>query len=203
MVRIISGEEQLKNLFAGLLENTFHAEMGIVDPHLVDYLTDLLLRFLRNEAIFKLRDQQGHRLEQVSGMLYEAEQSHERPRREIHRHIGDFTLFWSGVYPESLKYLKAIDRKDFLINYRNRASVHTTSQAPMSKSLTRKKLRCFVELARCTICVRKACTKYAKNGNTNTTGKLILKDTKYQPESPVLNLQTFVVLLAGDSYFQE
>ncbi|MBL4883804.1 MAG: hypothetical protein JKY95_04590 [Planctomycetaceae bacterium] len=118
MVRIISGEEQLKNLFAGLLENTFHAEMGIVDPHLVDYLTDLLLRFLRNEAIFKLRDQQGHRLEQVSGMLYEAEQSHERPRREIHRHIGDFTLFWSGVYPESLKYLKAIDRKDFLINYR-------------------------------------------------------------------------------------
>ena len=24
-------------------------------------------------------------------------------RREVHRHIGDFTLFWAGVYPESLE----------------------------------------------------------------------------------------------------
>ncbi len=119
MVRIISGEEQLKNLFAGLLENTFHAEMGIADPHLVDYLTDLLLRFLRSETIFKVRDLQGHRLEEVACMLLEAEQSHPRPRREIHRHIGDFTLFWSGVYPEALKHLKSLDRKDFLINYRD------------------------------------------------------------------------------------
>lgn len=118
MVRIISGEEQLKNLFAGLLENTFYSELGVADPHLVDYLTNLLLRFIRNEAIFKVRNLQGDRLEEVAGMLIEAEQSLDRPRREIHRHIGDFTLFWSGVYPESLKYLKSIDRRDFLINYR-------------------------------------------------------------------------------------
>ncbi len=25
-----------------------------------------------------------------------------RTRREMHRHIGDFTLFWTGVYPEAL-----------------------------------------------------------------------------------------------------
>ncbi len=118
MVRIISGEEQLKNFFAGLLENTFHAEMGLADPLLVDYLTDLLLRFLRHETIFKLRDLQGHRLEEVAGMLIEAEQSLPRPRREIHRHIGDFTLFWTGVYPEALKHLKSLDRRDFLIDYR-------------------------------------------------------------------------------------
>jgi len=118
MVRIISGEQQLKNFFAGLLENTFYAEMGVADPLLVDYLTNLLLRFLHSETIFKLRDLEGHRLEEVAGMLLEAEQSLPRPRREIHRHIGDFTLFWSGVYPEALKHLKSLDRKDFLINYR-------------------------------------------------------------------------------------
>ncbi|MCG6154376.1 hypothetical protein [Rubinisphaera margarita] len=118
MVRILSGEDQLRNLFAGLLENTLHAEMGVPDPGLVDYLTTLLLRFVRHESIFKIRDLRGHRLEEVAGMLAEAEQCADRPRREIHRHIGDFTLFWTGLYPEGLKVLKSWDRKDSLIDYR-------------------------------------------------------------------------------------
>ena len=32
-----------------------------------------------------------------------------RTSREIHRHIGDFTLFWAGVYPEALPRLQATD----------------------------------------------------------------------------------------------
>lgn len=118
MVRIISGEEQLRNLFAGLLENTFYSDVGLADPGLIDYLTQLLLRFTRNETIFRFRDPEGRRLEEVAGMLLEAEQSPDRPRREIHRHIGDFTLFWTGIYPEGLKQLKAADRKDCLLDYR-------------------------------------------------------------------------------------
>lgn len=118
MVRILSGEDQLKRLFAGLIENTFHTEIGIADPSLVDYLTELLLRFVRHDAVFRVRDPRGRRLEEVTGMLAEAEQSADRPRREIHRHIGDFTLFWSGVYPEGLKSLRGYDRPDHLIDYR-------------------------------------------------------------------------------------
>ncbi len=118
MVRIISGEEQLRNLFAGLLENTFYAEVGVADPEVVEYLTQLLLRFIRHEAIFKVRDLEGRRLEEVARMLLEAEQSADRPRREIHRHIGDYTLFWTGVYPEALKTLRAADRQDYLLDYR-------------------------------------------------------------------------------------
>ncbi len=118
MVRILSGEDQLRNLFAGLLENTLHAEIGLADPGLVDYLTALLLRFVRHESIFKVRDLQGNRLEEVAGMLAEAEQCEDRPRREIHRHIGDFTLFWTGLYPEGLKVLRSWERKDSLIDYR-------------------------------------------------------------------------------------
>ena len=37
--------------------------------------------------------------------------------REVHRHIGDFTLFWTGVYPEALPRLRASLRKDHLIDY--------------------------------------------------------------------------------------
>ena len=118
MVRIVSGDDQLRNLFAGLLENTFYTEQGLADPHLVDYLTQLLLRFTRSDVIFRFRDPHGQRLEEVAGMLLEAEHSADRPRREIHRHIGDFTLFWTGLYPEALKTLKGPDRKDCLLDYR-------------------------------------------------------------------------------------
>jgi hypothetical protein len=50
-------------------------------------------------------------------MVLEAEQRDAKPRREIHRHIGDFTLYWSGVFPEALARLKSSDRKDHLVDY--------------------------------------------------------------------------------------
>jgi hypothetical protein len=51
-------------------------------------------------------------------MLVEAEARVGDARREIHRQIGDYTLFWTGVYPEALMTLRAADKKDHFIDYR-------------------------------------------------------------------------------------
>ena len=40
-----------------------------------------------------------------------------RTRREVHRHIGDFTLFWTGVYPEVLRRLRSAASRDHFIDY--------------------------------------------------------------------------------------
>ncbi len=37
--------------------------------------------------------------------------------REVHKHIGDFTLFWAGVYPDALPRLQERTRKDHLLDY--------------------------------------------------------------------------------------
>src|SRR5258708_12222792 len=37
--------------------------------------------------------------------------------REVHKHIGDYTMFWAGIYPESLPHLRSRWRKDHLIDY--------------------------------------------------------------------------------------
>jgi hypothetical protein len=116
--QIIHGDDALRRLFAALTEQTFQVELGMADPPLLDYLVELLLRFVKTEALFSIRDTKGRRLEEVAEMLLEAEERQARPRREIYRHIGDFTLFWSGVYPESLSRLKAPGRCDHLIDYR-------------------------------------------------------------------------------------
>ena len=117
MVAVVRGPETLRDLFAALTEHTFQVDLGIADTRLTDYLTDLLLRFTRTETIYRLRDTLGRRLEEVAEMMIEAGQRQGKPRREIYRHIGDFTLFWSGVYPEALSRLQAADSRDHLLNY--------------------------------------------------------------------------------------
>ena len=117
MAPIQKGEDALRRLFAALTENTFQVDLGVADPPLIDYLVELMLRFVRMEAIIKIRDAEGRRLEDVAAMLVEAEERLAKPRREIYRHIGDFTLFWAGVYPEALKRLQSPDRRDHLLDY--------------------------------------------------------------------------------------
>lgn len=117
MVAVVKGPEALRQLFAALTEHTFQVDLGIADTKLTDYLTDMLLRFIRVEAIFRVRNVLGRRLEEVAEMLMEADQRQGRPRREVYRHIGDFTLFWTGVYPEALSRLQADDSRDHLLDY--------------------------------------------------------------------------------------
>ena len=117
MLPLLTTEDALSRLFTALTEQTFQVEFGIADPLLTDYLAELLLRFTRSDCIYRFRDAEGHRLSEVVDMLEEAEQRQSKPQRELHRHIGDFTLFWSGVFPEALKRLQAASRRDHLISY--------------------------------------------------------------------------------------
>jgi hypothetical protein len=117
MKPVVADGESLRRIFAASTEHTFQVDLGVADPPLVSYLVDLLIRFVRMEAIFKVRDTVGRRLEDVADMMMEAEQRQAKPQREIYRHIGDFTLFWTGVYPEALSQMKSADRRDHLVDY--------------------------------------------------------------------------------------
>jgi hypothetical protein len=112
-------EHPLRRMFAGLAEHTFLDTLGIGDPRLIDYLSLLLSRFIHIDALFRLSSVQGRRLEEVADMMFEADAlpADGRTRREVYRHIGDFTLFWTGVYPESLNRLRSVMRKDHFIDY--------------------------------------------------------------------------------------
>ena len=113
-----NADHPLRRLFAGLTEQTFIQTIGVADPPLTDYLSEMLSRFIHVDAIYRLRDSTGKRLEEVAEMMIEAEALPEgRTRREVHRHIGDFTLFWTGVYPERLRRLRDALSKDHFIDY--------------------------------------------------------------------------------------
>jgi len=107
----------LHRFFAGVAEYAFQTRLGVADPPLVEYMAGLLSRFVHFDAIYNVRNLAGRRLDEVADMLIEAEGRVGDPRREVHRHIGDFTLFWTGVYPEALGKLQRGSRKDFFLDY--------------------------------------------------------------------------------------
>ncbi len=112
-------DHPLRRLFGGLTEQTFMTRLGVADPPLTDYLSELLTRFIHVDAIYRLKNAAGRRLEEVAEMLLDAEAlpAQGRTRREYYRHIGDFTLFWTGVYPEALRRLQHSLSKDHFIDY--------------------------------------------------------------------------------------
>lgn len=89
--------------FAGLAESTFQTELGVVDTPMIDYVTNLLVRFIRNDVVHQMRSVTGRPLMTVGEMAGEASRRLGDAKRKLHLHIGDFTLFWAGVYPEALR----------------------------------------------------------------------------------------------------
>lgn len=155
----IARAEELRHALAGATEFVCMTELGIADLRIVGYLTKLLLRFASMKEVFCLRGAVGLRIEQVADMLHEARQRQGGPRREAFRHIGDFTLFWYGFFPEMLRRLCAPSRPDHLIDYVRQgqecyyeASQFTdepyTEEAPVLRMLSEDFERCAYGLSR-------------------------------------------------------
>lgn len=103
----------LERFFTGLAEQTFEVKLGIVDPPLIDYLSNLLVRCVRTEQLHAVRSPRGHTLRELEQMVEEAETRIGSAKRRIHRCIGDFAMFWTGLFPESLRRIRTdadIDR---------------------------------------------------------------------------------------------
>lgn len=114
-----SGRPQgaIYRFFSGLAEYTFETHLGVADPPLVDYIAALLTRFIHTDAIYRIRNPSGRRLYEVAEMWFEAEARVGPPRREVHRHIGDYTLFWTGIYPEALRRAQEQAKIDCFLDY--------------------------------------------------------------------------------------
>lgn len=109
----------LRRMFAGLAEHAFFSELGVADPPVTDYLSTLLTRFLDFDSVYRLRNESGRPITDLTEMVMEAEQlpAGGRTRCEYYRHIGDFALFWTGVYPEAVERQRRGSCKDALVSY--------------------------------------------------------------------------------------
>ncbi len=120
----VSQHHPLRQLFGTLTERSFTESLGWPDFNVTAYLSNLLVEFSHIDHLQQIKNQRGQPVETVAELLYESELATDAPdpdrERNIHRHIGDLTLFIAGLFPEYLRYLKTggmIYHKDHLVNY--------------------------------------------------------------------------------------
>ncbi len=114
-------DHPLSKLFAELVSKTFTQQLHHYDSETTRYLTELLVEFTSIDRLYKIRDATGRRLDDVGEMLIEsnpllAASSFDR-EREVRKHIGDYSLFFTGLFPEYLKRPQRSLRLDYFVDY--------------------------------------------------------------------------------------
>ena len=112
----ISRDHPLRKLFRELVTRHFRD-----DPRIADYVCGLLLDFVHVDSLYRVRNSRGKLLEEVGEMLIESNPMLEARsfdyEREVRKHIGDYTLFLTGLFPEYVASLPRRGRLDSLVDY--------------------------------------------------------------------------------------
>jgi hypothetical protein len=103
---ILSASQALKDLFEEVIQRNFAESVHLSDRDVLEYVADLLIRFSRTEELYRIRNARGKALEDVGEMLIASnpllEAASFDTEREVRKQIGDFTLFFAGLFPEAI-----------------------------------------------------------------------------------------------------
>lgn len=107
-VKRISADHPLRLFFQQVVSSHFRSAQ-ISDRAMAAYVGNVLTDFTFVENLYRIRNARGRRLEEVGEMLIESNpllqaRSFDR-EREVRKHIGDFTLFFTGLFPEAVATL--------------------------------------------------------------------------------------------------
>jgi hypothetical protein len=108
---MIPESHPLQQLFQDLVGRHYAEEIGIRDPQIVAYVSQLLAEFCEADQLFKVHDASNRPLADVGEMLLESDPvygpaaSFDR-ERQVRKHIGDYTLFLAGMFPESINHFR-------------------------------------------------------------------------------------------------
>lgn len=108
---MIPESHALQGLFTELIHDHFDRDIGLRDPEVQDYIVNILGEFCESEQLFKVRNAEGRQLDDVGEMLLETDPvygpapSFDR-ERQVRKHIGDYILFFSGMFPESINHYR-------------------------------------------------------------------------------------------------
>ena len=102
----------LPRFFERVTRQSFR-DLALDDPPVMRYLADLLTRFARAEALYAVRALPIRRLDTVADSLlaiqrvweWESPDFNPEAERTLRRHIGDYTLFMTGVFREHVERL--------------------------------------------------------------------------------------------------
>jgi len=96
----------LEPFFQQAVRNSYEGKLGLHDPDVTGYVAHLLCEFSDAKNLYKVRDEAGNPVEELDEMVRAADPVHGAAasfdeERALRKHIGDYTLFVGGMYPEA------------------------------------------------------------------------------------------------------
>jgi hypothetical protein len=122
MALAISQNHPLRALFAELVQTHLLGAAQLNDVPMARYIGGLLVDFCHVDNLYKVRNAKGKALEDVGEMLISSNPLLEGRsfihEREVRKHIGDYTLFLAGLFPEHLARINREKRRlDSFLDY--------------------------------------------------------------------------------------
>lgn len=100
------GEHSLRQFFEDLVWRHFTEDVRLEEPSITQYVSDLLSSFAHIKNLYQIRNAYGKQLDDVGEMLVESNPMLEATsfdrERAVRKHVGDYTLFMTGLFPESV-----------------------------------------------------------------------------------------------------
>lgn len=107
----VAESHPLQHLFIELVNLHFDSNSNLRDAEIKQYVAAMLTEFCEAENLFKVSTAEGRPLQDVGEMILESDPvygpapSFDR-ERQVRKHIGDFTLFFTGMFPESINHYR-------------------------------------------------------------------------------------------------
>jgi hypothetical protein len=97
----------LESFFQHAVRNSYEGKLGLHDPDVTGYVARLLCEFSDAEKLYKVRDEVGRPIAELTEMMQASDPVHGTAasfdaERAVRKHIGDYALFVAGMYPEAL-----------------------------------------------------------------------------------------------------
>jgi len=101
-----SSTHPLEAFFQQAVRNSYEGKLGLHDPDVTGYVAHLLCEFSESDKLYKVRDEEGRPIEELSEMVQASDPvlgtaSSFDAERAVRKHIGDYALFVAGMYPEA------------------------------------------------------------------------------------------------------
>ena len=98
----------LEQFFHQAVRNSYEGKLGLNDPDVTSYVAHLLCEFSRSDKLYKVRDEMGRPIAELQEMVLAADPVNGTAasfdaERLIRKHIGDYSLFVAGMYPEAVE----------------------------------------------------------------------------------------------------
>jgi hypothetical protein len=148
--RTIPDGHPIRALFQTLTERGFE-RTKLHDPETIHYIADLLTNFIDIKNLRRMRNDSGDRTNVFAMMRQAGDARTTEERRACYQHVGDVTLFYLGLFPESLTYGRQTVSPDFYAeqgrrSYQIVAAMDASQQTIVFRKLSNEFERCVVGL---------------------------------------------------------